>query len=324
MTKLTPMSDLVRDRNYDMGGDKHSDFVGTTAYGNGGEKIGTIHEALTDDSGKLRYLVVEVGSWFTSKEVVVPVGLARLEENGVFFDSLSKDQVKNMNEYQVGQDYTDEQQVSDIRVLKGTDYMAPVAASGTVMAADHYRDEKLFSIPNRLQLLEERLMVNKEKYQAGSVEVGKRVETRTENVNVDLTHEEVVIERHPVSSPRPVEGNVTLGAVTDARPVEGNVTLGASSETIRVDLEAERANVQKQAFVTEEVEVGKRTETEQKTFTESVGREVLDVTRTGDVQVSGDAVDNTGTGKDDRNLLERGSDAVKNAADPLDGKIDRR
>ena len=315
MTKMTPMSDLVRDRNYDMSGDNHSDFVGMNAYGNGNEKIGTIREALTDDGGKLRYLVVEVGSWFTSKEVVVPVGLARMENDGVFFDSLSKEQVKNMNEYQVGQDYTDEQQVSDIRVLKGTDYVAPVAAPGTVMAADHFQDEALFKTPTKLQLIEERLSVNKEKYQAGSVQVGKKVETRTENVNVTLQHDEVVIERRPV---------------TDARPVEGNVTLGAASQSIKVDLEAERASVQKQAFVTEEVEVGKRTETEQKTFSESVGREVLDVTRTGDVQVSGDAVTdntvagNTATGKDDRNLLERGVDAAKNAADPLDGKIDRR
>ena len=166
------------------------------------------------------------------------------------------------------------------------------------------------SIPNRLQLLEERLMVNKEKYQVGSVEVGKRVETRTENVNVDLTHEEVVIERHPVSSPRPVEGNVTLGA---------------SSQTIRVDLEAERASVQKQAYVTEEVEIGKRSETEQRTFSDTIGKEVLEVTKTGDVEMSGDAVTgNAAIGKDDRNLLERGADAVKNAADPLDGKIDRR
>ena len=141
------------------------------------------------------------------------------------------------------------------------------------------------------------------------MEVGKRVETRTENVNVDLTHEEVVIERHPVSSPRPVEGNVTLGA---------------SSQTIRVDLEAERASVQKQAYVTQEVEIGKRSETEQRTFSDTIGKEVLEVTKTGDVEMSGDAVTgNAATGKDDRTLLERGSDAVKNAADPLDGKIDR-
>jgi len=273
MTKLTPMSDLVRDRNYDLSGG-HDSLIGLPAYGNGGEKVGTVREALTQDGGTVRYLVVEVGSWFTSKEVVVPVGLARVEDDGVYFDSLSKEQVKDMNAYVAGQDYNDEQQVSDIRVLKGTGYVPPVADSGsTATAADLYKDESLFKTPTKLQLLEERLSVNKEKYQAGSVQVGKKVETRTENVNVALQHEEVVIERRMISDPRPVEGNVTLGAAT---------------ETIKVDLEAERANVSKQAFVTEEIEVGKRTETEQKTYSDTVGREVLDVTKTGEVTVSGD------------------------------------
>jgi len=277
MANLIPTADLVRDRNYDMSGSNHSDFIGTTAYGTGGEKMGTVREVLTEDGGKIRYFVVEVGSWFTSKEVVIPVGLARVEDDGVYFDSLSKDQVKNMNEYSVGQEYTDEQQVSDIRTLKGTGYVPPVAATGTaVTAADHYTDETLFKTPTKLQLLEERLSVNKEKYQAGSVQVGKKVETRTENVNVALSHEEVVIERHPVA---------------DARPIDGNVTLGAATDTIRVDLEAERANVGKEAFVTEEVEVGKRTTTEQKTYSETVGREVLDVTKTGEIEVTGDVTD---------------------------------
>ena len=192
----------------------------------------------------------------------------------MYFDSLSKEQVKNINAYVPGQAYTDEQQVSDIRTLKGTGYVAPAAATGAaVTAADHYKDESLFKTPTKLQLLEERLSVNKEKYQAGSVQVGKKVEARTENVDVTLSHDEVVIERHPVSGARPVEGNVTLGAATD---------------TIKIDLEAERANVSKQAFVTEEVEVGKRSETEQKTYSETVGREVLDVTKTGEVEVTGD------------------------------------
>ena len=273
MANLIPTSDLVRDRNYDMGTDSY-DFIGKQAYGSNGEHIGTIREALTEEGGKIRYFVVEVGSWFTSKEVVVPVGLARVEDDGVYFDSLTKDQVKEMNEYQVGQGYGDDAQLSDIRTLRGTDYVAPVATTGAATAADHYQDDKLFGTPTRLQLLEERLMVNKEKYQAGSVQVGKKVETRTENVNVDLSHDEVVIERRPV---------------TEARPVEGVVTLGAATDTIRVDLEAERANVAKQAYVTEEVEVGKRTQTEQKTYSDTVGREVLDVTKTGEVQVTGDA-----------------------------------
>ena len=272
MTNLIPTSDLVRDRNYDMGNDSY-DFIGKKAYGNNGEHVGTIREALTEEGGKIRYFVVEVGNWFTSKEVVVPVGLARVEDDGVYFDSLTKDQVKDMNEYTLGQDYGDDAQMADIRTLRGTDYVAPATGTKTLKAADHYEDKKLFGTPTRLQLLEERLMVNKEKYQAGSVQVGKKVETRTENVNVALSHDEVVIERHPV---------------TESRPVEGNVVLGAATDTIRVDLEAERANVSKQAYVTEEVEVGKRTETEQKTYSDTVGREVLDVTKTGEVELTGD------------------------------------
>ncbi|WP_425144994.1 PRC and DUF2382 domain-containing protein [Deinococcus sp.] len=265
------MSDLVRDRNYDLTGDHHN-VVGLPAYANAGEKVGTVREALTEDGGKIRYLVVEVGNWFTSKQVVVPVGMARVEDDAVYFDSLTKDQVKGMNEYVYGQDYGYDAQVSDMKTLRGADYVAPVADTASSTPA-LYHDEQMFATPTRLQLLEERLLVNKDRYVAGSVQIGKKVETHTENVNVDLSHEEVVIHRTPVS---------------DARPVEGNVVLGAATETIKVDLEAERANVSKQAFVTEDVEIGKRTETQQQTFSETVGKEVLDVTKTGAVQVTGE------------------------------------
>jgi len=160
---------------------------------------------------------------------------------------------------------------------------------------------------DRLQLLEERLFVEKHREVLGSVEIGKHVETRQQQVNVELQHEEIVIERRPV---------------TDTRPVEGNVTLGASNQTVRVDLEAERANVQKQAYVVEEVEIGKRVETEQRTFSETVGREVLDVNRTGDVDVSG-AGDTTGMGttnRDGRSIVDRAADAI----DGLDGNNNNR
>jgi len=140
----------------------------------------------------------------------------------------------------------------------------------------------------RLRLHEERLEVEKERYHAGSVEVGKRVETHPEQVSVDLQREEVVIERHPVSG---------------ERPVEGNVQLGSDRETIRVDLEAERADVEKRAYVTEEVEIGKRTETERQTFTEQLGKEVLEVNKTGEVDVRADQTA-TGSLRDSTRDLE--------------------
>ncbi|GGR18902.1 PRC and DUF2382 domain-containing protein [Deinococcus ruber] len=278
MATLIPVSDLIRDRNYDLGGNDHYDFIGKRAYASNGEHVGTVREALTEEGGNIRYFVVEVGNWFTSKEVVIPVGMARIEDDGVYFDSLTKDQVKGMNEYVYGQDYGYDAQVADVKTLRGTDYVAPTTTAAT--STDLYKDESLFSAPTKLQLLEERLLVNKDRYVAGSVQVGKKVETHTENVNVDLSHEEVVIHRTPV---------------TDGRPVDGNVTLGEASQTIRVDLEAERANVSKQAYVTEEVEIGKRTETQQQTFSDTVGKEVLDVTKTGAVQVTGDGSTTTTT-----------------------------
>ena len=271
---LMRLSDLSRDNMYDNAGVYNPS--GNTAYGYGGEKIGTVRDALVDpSSGRIRYLILDVGGWFSSKEVVVPVGDARFDDSGVYFDNLTKDQVRDLEEYRYDQTYTDTSfQQTNERVLRAAD---------TDETA--YR-ERAYRTPDRLQLLEERLIVNKERFRAGAVEIGKHVETRQEQVNVGLQREEVVIERHPV---------------TEARPVEGAV-LGAASETVRVDLEAERANVGKQAYVVEEVEIGKRTVTDTQTVTETVGREVLDVNKTGEVRLQdGDTTTSTTLTDTDRN-----------------------
>ncbi|WP_308425352.1 PRC and DUF2382 domain-containing protein [Deinococcus arenae] len=262
------MTELIRDHNYDLG--ETYDIVGRHAYAHNGEKVGTVRDLLTDDSGRTRYFVLDVGSWFTAKEVMVPVGAARIEDDGIYFDQLTKDQVKNMSTYTAGQEYTYDNQVEDVRVLYGADKAHQQSTPGEFV---YREDDDTYRTPQRLQLLEERLQVNKDRYVAGQVEIGKHVETRTENVTVGLEREELVIERR---------------AVSEARPVNGPVTLGEDTETVRVDLEAERADVSKQAYVTEEVEIGKRTVTEQQTVTETVGREVLDVNQSGQVKVNGD------------------------------------
>ncbi|MPY65153.1 DUF2382 domain-containing protein [Deinococcus sp. SDU3-2] len=271
---LMRLSDLSRDNMYDNAGVYNPS--GNTAYGYNNEKIGTVRDALVDpSSGRIRYLILDVGGWFSSKEVVVPVGDARFDDNGVYFDNLTKEQVKNLDEYRYDQTYTDTTfQQNNERVLRAADTDETT-----------YR-ERAYRTPDRLQLLEERLVVNKERFKAGAVEIGKHVETRQEQVNVGLQREEVVIERHPV---------------TEARPVEGAV-LGADSATVRVDLEAERANVDKQAYVVEEVEIGKRTVTDTQTVTETVGREVLDVNKTGEVRLQdGDTTTSTTMTDTDRN-----------------------
>jgi uncharacterized protein (TIGR02271 family) len=272
MAQLTPLSQVSANRGYDLKANDLYDPTGETAYGANGEKIGRIQGALVDDTtAKLRYLIVNVGNWFFNKDVLVPVGMARFEDDAVYFDSLTRDQVNGMREYTPGMMITDEYEYHNESALTGR--RADIAPGTSYDYRDTDTDNPMFRTPQRLQLLEERLVVDKQREKVGEVEIGKRVETRQENVDVNLSRDEVVIERRPV---------------TDTRPVEGGVALGASSETIRVDLEADRANVHKQAYVTEEVEVSKRQDTETKTFTEEVGREVLEVERTGDVRVTGD------------------------------------
>ena len=272
MANLIPLAQLQADHNYDFG--DAFDPTGLPAYA-GSEKVGTVRGALSEDGGKLRYLILDVGGWFSAKQVLVPVGLARIEDDGVYVDSMTRDQVKAMSEYRDGQEYTYETQVADERVLRGDTETIPSVTmpAGGYDYRDHDEADTLYKTPQKLQLLEERLQVNKQRAVTGSVEIGKRVETRTENVNVGLEHEELVIERTAVSEPRPVEGHVTLGD---------------GAQTMRVDLEAETAQLNKQAFVTEEIEIGKRTVTEQQTLSDTVGREVLDVTRSGEVTVDGD------------------------------------
>lgn len=281
---LIRLSELSNDAEYNLNDENVYNPVGHVAYGYGGDKIGTVRDALVEpDSGRIRYLLVDVGGWFSSKEVLVPVGHARIDEQGVYFDNLTKDQVKEMSEYREGEMYSSDSMDRDERVLRGmgTDTVNTSVSEAELTDRTDYQ-RRAYQTPDRLQLLEERLVVNKDRFKAGSVQIGKRVETHQESVNVPLQREEVVIERH---------------AVSDARPVEG-VVLGEGTQTMNVDLEAERANVTKQAYVTEEISVGKRAVTETQTVTDTVGREVLDVNKTGEVKLSGEGTSDLLTDRD--------------------------
>ncbi|MFB9991059.1 PRC and DUF2382 domain-containing protein [Deinococcus oregonensis] len=295
MTHLHRLSEISSQHSADFQDTGMYSPVGATAYMSGRQQLGTVRDALVDDDyGKLRYLIVDRDGGDLNGGALLPIGLARIEDDGVYFDDLTFTQLDALHRYSDNEDYTFDAQSSDERVLRGAametssmgtagmgtaDMGTGVQTSGVSTSAQayNYRDQdasdRMFKTPERLQLLEERLSVNKEKYRAGSVQVSKHVETHEERVQVPVAHEEVVIERH---------------AVTDTRPVEGQVQLGTSSETLRVDLEAERANVSKEAFVTEEVEIGKRVVTSQEQVTGTVSREVLDVNQTGDARIIND------------------------------------
>ncbi len=263
--RLIRMQDLMKSHS-DLFDSSTYNPVNQTAYGTNNEKIGTITGALVEETtGKIRYLIVDAGGWFSSKQVVVPVGLATFQQDGVYLPTLTKDQVQNMREYNASTDYNYDTTM--------TEQDKPLLAASTVTEDMRTR---AYDSPTHLQLLEERLVVNKDRYVAGSVQVGKHVENREQQVDVTLQSEQIVVDRRPV----------------EARPVDA--TLGADSQTIRVDLEAERANVSKQAYVVEEVDIGKTAQTRTETVTQTVGKEVLDIEQTGEInRVAGNNTNNT-------------------------------
>lgn len=256
MASLMRLRD-IQDNNSDLLGADYFDPTGKTAYGASNEKVGKINGALVDDTtGRIRYFIVDVGGWFSAKEVLVPAGLARIAGDEVYFDSLTKDTVNTMDAYDPNYNYSIEQQtVRDKEVFTK-------AATPVQLTEDQYR------APNTLELLEERLTVNKDKIVAGLLKVGKHVVSENRSVNVELSEEQAHIERTPVNRP------------TDR-------AIGDDNRTVEVQLEAERANVSKQTYVTEEVNVDKIAQTRTETINETVRHEELDVQKDGVERVNG-------------------------------------
>ena len=117
------------------------------------------------------------------------------------------------------------------------------------------------------KLYEERLIADKQREKTGEVVVNKRVETETAKVSVPIEKERVVIER---TTP------VDVG--TAVAPGEANFGAGGVA---RVEVYEETANVHKEAFVREEVNVKKVVDRSTVSAEEQLKREELDVKTNG-------------------------------------------
>lgn len=130
----------------------------------------------------------------------------------------------------------------------------------------------------RVQLIQEELHVDKATRQAGEVTVSKHVVEEQVQVPVTLQREEVVVTRHAVD--RPVDAATAGEAFTD--------------QTIRVPVHEEVAQVTKTAHVAEEIEIEKRSVSEQRTISDTVRHEELDVNTPGNVRVDDSTKGTTG------------------------------
>ncbi len=114
----------------------------------------------------------------------------------------------------------------------------------------------------RVPVMEERLQVDKREVELGAVEIRKEVTSEQANVPVELSREQVRVERVDVND-RPIPA----GEMPDAFK-EG---------TIRVPVRGEEAVVNKEAVVTGEVVIDRERTTERQTISDTVRKERVDV-----------------------------------------------
>jgi uncharacterized protein (TIGR02271 family) len=133
------------------------------------------------------------------------------------------------------------------------------AAAGRPTGAGH--DTSGPNTDDAMTRSEERLHVGTEKVEVGRARLRKYVVTEQQQVTVPVTHEEVRIEREPIT-----EGSI--GQALDGPAI--------SEEEHEVVLHAERPVVAKETVPVERVRIGTETVTEQQQVTEQVRKEQID------------------------------------------------
>lgn len=292
-----------------------------SVYSGRDHKIGTVKDMLFEDmTGNIRYLIVDTGFWVFGKNVLLPIGLAHFDDQQrrIYVDGLTKEQVENLPEYNentaVDRDYENRvrnsyrdlganrsrqfmgknYRVDEHRAYPGSAALHGVteqpAGTSTPTSSNQpavdgrydYSDDRydynqepgLFGMERGahepIRLYQERLIADKERFQSGTVSVGKRVKTETQEASVPVKNERVVVERRTPNQARPVAGT------PDFR--EGEVA--------RMETYGEQADIHKDAFVREEVNVRKEVDRDTVTGREKVRREELDVNTDGDPNIT--------------------------------------
>jgi uncharacterized protein (TIGR02271 family) len=249
------------------------DIKGFDVYaGDSDEKVGSVYDALVDETGRFRYLVIDTGIWIFGKKVLLPIGSARFDYGArrVYATGLrSKAQAEQLPAYDelAPIDYDREEQVRGVYRNQNTTPVASAPASYDRSNYSYDLDKPLYETNEQnhqnLKLYEERLIANKTRQKTGEVAVGKRVETETARASVPIEKERVVIERVT-----PVEAGQVVSV--------GNADF-QSGEVARMEVYEETADIHKEAYVREEVNIRKEVVRSTVDGEETLRREELDI-----------------------------------------------
>jgi uncharacterized protein (TIGR02271 family) len=130
-----------------------------------------------------------------------------------------------------------------------------------------------------MQLREEELHARKQPVEKGEARVRKEVVTEHKTMEVPVTREEVVVERHPATGQPSASG--------DLRP----------GEEVRIPVREEQVHVEKKPVVKEEVRVSKRQVQDVEKVSGTVRKEEVRIEGEGDVKIRDSGTDSKDTGR---------------------------
>jgi uncharacterized protein (TIGR02271 family) len=237
-------------------------YAGYTVVDESGSKIGKVDDLFLDENDQPEYFGVKMGFLGTSS-TLIPTDITTVNnEQGFIEVSQLKSTVQDGpafdDDREISPDY--ENQVRSYYGLgavestedRGTygDYEAEHSDAGTT--SDLEDEDEL-----RVQRSEEELVAGTREREAGAMKVRKRVRTDRETIEVPTKHEEVSVERVPVS-----------GEATEAQIGEDEVVMPVTEEEVVVD---------KRAVAKEEIRVRKDVVEDTEVVEEDVRREEIDV-----------------------------------------------
>jgi uncharacterized protein (TIGR02271 family) len=255
-----------------------STVIGTTAVGPQG-KLGTVGEVyLDDETGRPEWATVRTGL-FGTKEAFVPLADATLsgDELRLPYD---KDKVTNSPHHDVEGHLSPSEEADLYRYygLGGTQSVADsvgtargpepteTTTTGTTTTAEHAHgtvghDTSGPTTDEAMTRSEERLTVGTQRVESGVARLRKYVVTENVSETVPVSHEEIRVEREPIT-------DANIGNAMDGPAI--------SEEEHEVTLHAERPVVAKEAVPVERVRLDTQTVTEQETVSDTVRKEQIE------------------------------------------------
>jgi uncharacterized protein (TIGR02271 family) len=260
-------------------------YAGYTVVDEGGSKIGKVDDLFLDENDQPEYFGVKMGLLGTSS-TLIPADIATINnEQGFVEVSQSKDSVKNGPAFDDDREITPEYE-NEVRSYYGLGTASGAEDRGTYSGysgevgpgmyegdtetgefrghaeADEGVNQSTGSDLEdrdelRVQRTEEELVAGTREREAGQLKVRKRVRTDHEQIAVPTRHEEVSVERVPVS-----------GEATEAEIGEDEVSVPVTEEEVVVS---------KRPVVKEEVRIRKDVVEDTEVVEEDVRREEIDV-----------------------------------------------